>query len=165
MKKKYYEANKEAISERRKEKYASDPELRKRIAHKNRENYLKNPDIYRKANRKYKSKKRRTDPIYNLNNNISKAIRRGLKYKRPGAHWEEFMPFSLDSLITHIESLFESGMCWENYGEWHIDHIIPLSWFNYNSVGDEEFKRAWSLNNLQPKWAFDNQSKSNKYIG
>lgn len=56
-------------------------------------------------------------------------------------------------------------MSWENYGEWHIDHIIPDSWFNYSSTEDDEFKKSWSLDNLQPMWGKENQSKGNKYAG
>lgn len=56
-------------------------------------------------------------------------------------------------------------MSWENYGEWHIDHVTPLSWFQYKSVTDEGFSAAWALNNLQPLWAEDNLSKNNRYVG
>lgn len=42
-------------------------------------------------------------------------------------------------------------MNWENYAiYWQIDHIVPISAFNYNSIYDEEFKMCWSLENLQP---------------
>ena len=55
-------------------------------------------------------------------------------------------------------------MTWDNYGEWHIDHIIPISYFDYSSYDDETFKICWDLNNLQPLWAKDNLIKSNKLI-
>ena len=47
-------------------------------------------------------------------------------------------------------------------GEWHIDHIIPKSVFNFTKPEHEDFKRCWALKNLQPLWAEENISKFNK---
>jgi len=57
-------------------------------------------------------------------------------------------------------------MTWDNYGRngWHIDHIIPISFFEFKSVNDTEFKYCWNLNNLQPLWESENISKGNKLI-
>jgi hypothetical protein len=30
-------------------------------------------------------------------------------------------------VIKKMESQFKKGMTWENYGEWHLDHKIPLA--------------------------------------
>jgi len=70
--------------------------------------------------------------------------------------------YSLDELKLHLESQFTEGMSWENYGKWHIDHIIPLSSFDIQNYDDKSFKKCWSLENLQPLWAEDNLKKSNK---
>lgn len=75
------------------------------------------------------------------------------------------LPYSIDTLKQNLESKFQTGMSWDNYGEWHIDHVIPDSWFQYNSMKDEEFRKSWSLDNLQPKWAIPNQIKGNRFIG
>ena len=53
-------------------------------------------------------------------------------------------------------------MSWDNYGEWHVDHIKPISSFNIQEIGDNEFIECWSLNNLQPLWGDENIRKSNK---
>lgn len=63
-------------------------------------------------------------------------------------------------LMDYLENLFEDGMTWENYGEWHIDHIKPLSIFDLTL--EEDFKQAVHYTNLQPLWAKDNMSKGNK---
>lgn len=63
----------------------------------------------------------------------------------------------------YIESKFTTGMSWDNYGMWHIDHIIPLSHFDLTDR--EQFLRACHYTNLQPLWAGDNLSKSNKFAG
>jgi hypothetical protein len=53
-------------------------------------------------------------------------------------------------------------MTWENYGEWHVDHIKPISSFTFETCEDEEFKICWSLDNLQPMWGIENIKKGNK---
>ena len=49
---------------------------------------------------------------------------------------------------------------WDNYGKWHIDHIIPLSSAN----NEDEVYKLCHHTNLQPLWAEDNLRKSNKII-
>ena len=52
-------------------------------------------------------------------------------------------------------------MDWNNYGEWHIDHIKPISSFDKT----ENPKVINSLDKLQPLCALDNLSKGSKIIG
>lgn len=70
----------------------------------------------------------------------------------------EILGAEFDVVKKHIESKFKEGMSWENHGEWHIDHVIPMS-----TANSEE--RALSLNhytNLQPLWASENLHKGSK---
>jgi hypothetical protein len=53
-------------------------------------------------------------------------------------------------------------MGWHNLPQWHIDHIIPLSSFRFETAHDPEFKAAWALTNLRPIWAVDNLRKHAK---
>lgn len=50
-------------------------------------------------------------------------------------------------------------MNWDNYREWYIDHIRPISNFNFNLCEDEEFKECQALENLQSLWAEENLRK------
>lgn len=75
------------------------------------------------------------------------------------------LPYTFEELIDRLESQFQEGMSWKNYGEWEIDHIKPDSWFDYKSYNDKGFTDSWALENLQPLWKSDNASKSNKYEG
>ena len=59
-----------------------------------------------------------------------------------------------------IEFNFKDGMNWENHGKWHIDHKKPISKFS----NETEARIVNALCNLQPLWAKDNLSKSNKFI-
>jgi len=65
---------------------------------------------------------------------------------------------------NHLEKQFKDGMTWDNYGDWHIDHIRPISSFNFKSYEDKEFKECWDLNNLQPLWAEENIRKHNRIL-
>jgi hypothetical protein len=59
----------------------------------------------------------------------------------------------------YIESLFSDGMTWDNYGEWHIDHIKPLC----TAKTVDEVIKLTHYTNLQPMWWFDNLKKGKKY--
>jgi hypothetical protein len=66
-------------------------------------------------------------------------------------------------LMSHLESKFQEGMTWDNYGtDWEVDHIVPVASFNFTSYEDEEFKKCWSLSNLQPLWTYQNRIKSDR---
>ena len=65
----------------------------------------------------------------------------------------------LGGFQAYIESKFQEGMTWENYGQWHIDHIKPLSL----ATTEQEVVELNHYTNLQPLWAIDNLKKSNKY--
>lgn len=72
---------------------------------------------------------------------------------------EELLGYSIDDLMKHLEKQFTDDMSWDNYGEWHIDHIIPVSAFNFKTAKDIDFKRCWAMKNLQPMWGSENSSK------
>jgi hypothetical protein len=66
---------------------------------------------------------------------------------------------SVGQLVQHIESKFTDGMSWDNYGQWHVDHVVPCRAF----IGKDNWvAEAFNYNNLQPLWAKDNLSKSDK---
>jgi len=69
---------------------------------------------------------------------------------------------SREDLIKHIESQFVEGMSWDNWSVngWHIDHIRPVSSFDLSDPLQVE--KCFHYTNLQPLWAKDNLSKSNK---
>jgi hypothetical protein len=61
---------------------------------------------------------------------------------------------SISELKVYIESKFQSGMSWNNYGKWHIDHIKPLVKFDLQDRA--QFLEACHFTNLQPLWAEQN---------
>ena len=96
--------------------------------------------------------------------NLSARLRNRLINKNRKSTFD-ILDYTVDELKKHLESKFQSGMSWDNYGKWEIDHVTPDSWFKYNSFNDDDFKKSWALNNLQPLWAADNRAKSNKRSG
>lgn len=68
---------------------------------------------------------------------------------------------SIPEFKKYIESKFQPGMTWENWGRdtWHLDHITPLSWFNLEDRN--QFLISAHYSNYQPLWAVDNWSKYN----
>ena len=74
----------------------------------------------------------------------------------------ELLGCSKPFLKEYIEKKFKKGMSWNNYGKWHMDHIYPLSKFNFDNPNS--LKKACHYSNLQPLWAIDNIKKKNKII-
>ena len=122
----YSESNKEKIKNYRKQYYIENKD---KLNSNKREYYNKNIHIFiwrsllKRTLHQFNNKK--TDSTYNL------------------------LGYTCDQLRTHIENQFTENMCWLNYGEWHIDHIRPVSTFN--KITDPSIVNA--LSNLRPLWA------------
>ena len=69
---------------------------------------------------------------------------------------------SISFLKRYLEEQFQSGMTWENYGKWHIDHKYPLS--KVDLTNREQLLKVCHYTNLQPLWAEENLRKYNKLI-
>jgi hypothetical protein len=68
---------------------------------------------------------------------------------------------SVDACRKHIEQQFLTGMDWDNYGTWHIDHIRPCA--SFDLTDPEQQKQCFHYTNLQPLWAAENLAKSDKW--
>ena len=126
----------------------------------------KNIDKHREYKRKYEKHRKDTDPLYKLISNFRTAIYQVLKESNveKNGHYFDILGYTPEELILHLEKQFTEGMTWENYGEFHVDHKLPISSFNIKEIGDEEFMRCWGLENLQPMWGEENIRKSNKIL-
>lgn len=101
-----------------------------------------------------------TDPAFVVNENVRNAIRVSLQGAKAGRHWEALVGYALAELMRHLERQFLPGMTWENYGPvWHVDHIVPLSSFHFDSAEHPDFRAAWAITNLRPLWAEENLEK------
>lgn len=149
----YYENNKD-----HKKSYDKDYRLSNSEKIKNR--LRDNKDSINIRANKYSKLRRIKDINFRISHSIRTRISSITKNKKPSSAIKE-IGCSVDDLKLHLESKFQIGMTWDNYGKWHIDHIKPLSKFNLLNL--EEFKEACHYSNLQPLWAFDNIRKSNKF--
>lgn len=84
-----------------------------------------------------------------------------LSGKEKSLSTKTYLGYTKSDLVKHMESLFLEGMNWCNYGEWHIDHVKPVVLMMRE--GETRPSIINALSNLQPLWAFDNQSKGSKY--
>jgi len=162
-------------------KYFSKPETKERLkknhknwSEKNRE-YLneyhkqwrtENVDKWRKTKRDYERNRKASDPLYKLISNFRTAIYTVLKESNVDkyGHYFDILQYTPEELINHLEKQFTDDMTWDNYGIWHVDHKLPITSFDIQDMGDDEFMRCWSLNNLQPMWGEENIRKSNKVL-
>ena len=101
------------------------------------------------------------DPQGHLANIVRNSVYRALHSDKE-KHSIEYLGCSIQHFKEHIEKQFIDGMTWDNYGEWQIDHIIPLK---YDNPTLEETIERLHWENTQPLWATDNISKGNRYIG
>lgn len=143
-KKKYYEKNKELIRTKQKNYYDSN-------SHK----IIQQKCIYT-------SKKLKTDLNYRLKSNLRSRLFNAIKgdYKKGSAISD--LGCSISFFRDYIASKFKQNMSWDNYGYWHIDHIIPLASFNLNNR--DEILKACHYTNLQPLWAKENLLKGSRLI-
>jgi hypothetical protein len=126
----------------------------------------RNREMVRESRRRARAKYRATAKGHlhlSIGSTLRGALSAGTKGKR---RTFAVLGYSVEDLMTHLEEQFSPGMSWENYGRygWHVDHVIPISAFNFESPDDIDFKRAWALSNLRPLWAEDNHIKSNKLL-
>ena len=96
------------------------------------------------------------------------------KSKRKNKSIVEYLGCSVSFYMNYIESQFYSDsvgitMSWENYGKWHIDHIIRIA----SASSEEQLLKLFHYTNTQPLWkeehvnktAIENGSKMSSEIG
>jgi hypothetical protein len=111
--------------------------------------------------REYKRNERRSNPLSRLKNNLYRRIHKALKGIAKSESTVTLLGTSVESIKLHLEKQFQPGMTWENYGKWHVDHIVPLA-----SARDEsQLKAFFHYTNLQPLWALENIRKSDNIQG
>lgn len=122
--------------------------------------YYDNINQHRKVVRDRRRSRRDTDPLFRLITNMRSRLHIAFKNR----NWQkesttsQLLGCDLEQVMKHIESKFKQGMSWENYGKWHIDHIIPLC----SAKTPDDVSKLCHFSNLQPLWALDNIRKKGK---
>ena len=146
-------------------------EKKKQYKLKNREyirkqscEYAKRPEI-RERIRNQIRQKLKNDPLFILKSRLRtrfyQYVKRGLAKKQ--VKTSELIGCDWKYLKNHLQRRFKKGMSWQNFGEWHIDHIKPMAHFNLLNV--KEQYECCNYKNLKPMWATDNLSKGARYVG
>jgi hypothetical protein len=153
--------NKDKIKLKKSEYYIENKDvISKRI-----KTYVENnKDIVRHRRNKYERRKTKDDIQFRISKNLRRRLRNTLNNKTKSGSAVKDLGCSIESFKTYLEIKFQPGMTWNNYGMygWHIDHIKPLSSFDLSDRN--QFLEACHYTNLQPLWAQDNLTKSNKLI-
>ena len=123
--------------------------------------WLKNKDKYTNLHTKRCKERYNTDFRFRLIVGLRNKLRSALKMNRKSLSTMFLIGCEIDYLMFHIQEQFQPGMSWDNYGEWHIDHIKPCALFDL-SQPSEQYK-CFNYTNLQPLWAEENLSKGAKY--
>jgi hypothetical protein len=96
-----------------------------------------------------------------IKENIARRMRFILRGTQKSQKTCELLGCSPEEFKSHLESTFTEGMTWDNYGEWHIDHIIPCAAFD--QTDDTERMACWNRRNLRALWGQENMEKSDAY--
>lgn len=154
----YYHANKEKVLARQSRYHFNNQD--KRSADR-KERYINNKEHENANNIARHNHRMKNDPLYRFKQRCRTRVY--LAFTRNG-YTKRSKTFGLvgctfDQLVSSVESKFTDGMSWDNYGEWHLDHIIPFA----AASTIEQVEALCHYTNLQPLWASDNLRKAGMY--
>lgn len=162
----YYEKNRVVINEKNRTWYnANQDSLRQyRAKHAARaiarsRSWYHNNKERAKASVSLRYKERlANDPTYAFKYKLRWELRLLLTKKYMCKNILSALQCTREELMHHLESKFSDGMNWGNYGEWQIDHIIPLK----IAKDIDTVRKLNHYLNLQPLWKSDNIKKGAK---
>lgn len=144
------------------------------------ENLLQNKHKRNKRQRKYQKNRLASDPSFKMRTYMSSHIFAALK-SNGGSKQDQsimdYLPYTIEQLKAHLEAQFEPWMTWKNHGKynrkiwidldpstwtWHLDHIIPHSFFPYTDMDSDLFRDCWALSNIRPYSAKQNIIDGNR---
>ncbi len=157
--KEIYEKNKDIIREKQKEYLKTEKGIA--AAARAQQKYRQTEQY--KASRRKISNKRNEDPTNKLIQNYRHRVYMLLKsnsYKKE-SKTKNLLGCDGALLKQHLEKFFTEDMTWENYGKWHVDHIVPCDYFikNYDFNDLNIQKICFNYLNLQPMWGKENARK------
>lgn len=163
----WYRNNCEKVKERSKKWYKNNIIKAREMNKQWKEN---NPERFKELERNWCKKKLRIDLKYKLNRKIkigiydSTKINKNNKKRQRKNYWNNLVGYTTKDLIKYLKETIPDNYTWQDYleGKLHIDHIIPISAFNFNKPEHIDFKRCWALENLRLLPAKENIIKGNK---
>lgn len=155
----YYKKNRESIIKRTRAYRKENPEIQKAAK---RRWISKNRDAHLKYRRDWHSRKYESSIEYRLNFVLRGALRRTMDAAKRNNKvvTSTSLPYTPEMLRQRLEMNFKPGMTWDNYGEWHVDHRVPVARLIRRGVKDAS--QINCLANLEPLWAEDNYRKGKR---
>jgi hypothetical protein len=147
----YAKRNRESINERRRINYHLY------YKHKQRDINIKYAKKARKKINLYFVNKKKQNVNFRITMNLRSRVGQAIKYNAKNTSTKKILGCTIEFLKQYLQDKFTDGMSWDNYGKWHIDHIIPCN--NFNMTNEEQQQKCFHYTNLQPLWARDNLSK------
>lgn len=153
--------------------YTPDPAARLTIQQNFRERHAERLRVEyrekyydREKERLRKAARRQTNVKFRIDESMAAQLGSVLRGRKAGRSWQVLVGYTVRELMAHLESHFQPGMNWDNYGRtpvsWSIDHVVPKSFFTYDSTDSPEFRECWALENLRPMWWPENLAKGNR---
>lgn len=136
-------------------KYREKTNIRQRSKehHEYQAQYRQKPEVKIK-NAKRQKQRRDTDVGFKIGNYLRNRLNAVLNGRIKIGSAIKDLGCSAEELKIYLESKFELGMNWENwgntYGCWQIDHKEELRFFDLTDR--EQFLKANHYTNLQPLW-------------
>lgn len=98
-----------------------------------------------------------------MSSGIRSSIKRGKGKRR--VKWLSLIPYTHKNLIRHLKKTIPPGYSWKDdfinrKNILQIDHIVPVSAFNFSEPEHEDFQKCWALNNLRLLPRIENARKN-----
>jgi hypothetical protein len=143
-------------------------EYKRNSKESNRKGYLKYYYSHKKekrlSNHIWRTKQRKENIKYKLAERLRERLREVLNGKNKSGSAVRDLGCTIKELKIYLESKFQQGMSWNNYGSlpgcWSIDHIKPISKFDLTNR--EQLLIVCHYTNLQPLWVEENSRKGNR---
>jgi hypothetical protein len=154
--KEYRKKNKEKIKEYELNRRPKDTKHKR-----NQEYWRKNKSRLTEYHKRYQKERSLVDLEYKMKRALRSSLYKKMINYEKNHKTMDLLGCDFEKFKEYMESKFKDGMAWDNYGEWHIDHIKPCSLFNF--LRDNDIKECFHYTNLQPLWAEENLKKHTKY--
>ena len=163
--KEYITINKEKIKNHMKEYREQNKEKIQAMNRKYCEEHKEQKKEYQRDNKEkvkeYNKKKYKEDRNHKLLCLLRSRMRHALHGKSKSAHSLELLGCTVEEWKKHIESTFQKGMTWLNYGTyWHIDHIKQCVRFDLSDPVQQ--KECFNYKNTRALTAVDNLKRDRK---
>lgn len=172
MRASYVKRNAEKIAIKRSEHYQKNKEHVRNVTRdyvrRNKAEVDRKRAIYLKKNRKkiaeqrriWSKKEKSNNEQFDIATRLRKRIHTMLRRRKASFRTMELLGCSLPNFMLHIQKQFKLGMNWNNRNLWHIDHILPCA--SFDMTNDAHVRQCFHYTNMQPLWATENLSKSDK---